>query len=172
MKKSLFMITFVIGLSISMMTGSALSTIPLLPVYSSPEQQSDDQQQEEPTDEEPTVEEPTDEEPVDEEPLDEEPVDEPEQPEPSLLPSTSVQQPELPDQGSNVSLSGYPYPHILPPTGLTENGEEENSTQTEQTVAERGGGNPLKGLNVIPQMGAKPLPPCTPGGPTPCLVKK
>jgi hypothetical protein len=30
----------------------------------------------------------------------------------------------------------------------------------------------LKGLNVIPQTGEKPLPPCTPGGPTPCLVKK
>ena len=149
MKKSL-MISFVIGLSISMMAGSALSTIPLSPVYSSPEQQSDDEQQEEPTDEEP--------------------VDEPE-PEPSLPPSTSVQ-PELPDQASNVSLSGYPYPHILPPTGLTENGDEENTTQTEQTVAERGGGNPLKGLNVIPQTGEKILPPCTPGGPTPCLVKK
>jgi hypothetical protein len=161
MKKSLFMISIVIGLSISMMTGSALSTIPLLPVYSSPEQQSDDEQQEEPTDEEPT----------DEEPTDEEPADEPE-PEPSLPPSTSAQQPELPDQASNVSLSGYPYPHILPPTGLTENGDEENTTQTEQTVAERGGGNPLKGLNVIPQTGEKPLPPCTPGGPTPCLVKK
>lgn len=155
MKKSLFTISFVIGLSISMMTGSALSTIPLLPVYSSPEQQSDDEQQEEPTDEEPA---------------NEEPVDEPE-PEPSLPPSTSVQ-PELPDQASNVSLSGYPYPHILPPTGLTENGDEENTTQTEQTVAERGGGNPLKGLNVIPSTGAPPLPPCTPGGPTPCLVKK
>ena len=156
MKKSLFTISFVIGLSISMMTGSALSTIPLLPVYSSPEQQSDDEQQEEPTDEEPA---------------NEEPVDEPEpEPEPSL-PSTSVQ-PELPDQASNVSLSGYPYPHILPPTGLTENGDEENTTQTEQTVAERGGGNPLKGLNVIPSTGAPPLPPCTPGGPTPCLVKK
>ena len=155
------MISFVIGLSISMMTGSALSTIPLIPVYSSPEQQSDDQQQEEPTDEEPK----------DQEPTDEEPVDEPE-PEPSLPPSTSAQQPELPDQASNVSLSGYPYPHIPPPTGLTENGDEENTTQTEQTVAERGGGNPLKGLNVIPQTGEKPLPPCTPGGPTPCLVKK
>jgi hypothetical protein len=152
MKKSLFMISFVIGLSISMMTGSALSTIPLLPVYSSLEQQSDDEQREEPTDEGP--------------------VDEPEpEPEPSLPPSTSVQ-PELPDQASNVSLSGYPYPHILPPTGLTENGDEENTTQTEQPVAERGGGNPLKGLNVIPQTGEKPLPPCTPGGPTPCLVKK
>lgn len=157
MKKSLFTISFVIGLSISMMTGSALSTIPLLPVYSSPEQQSDDEQQEEPTDEEPA---------------NEEPVDEPElEPEPSLPPSTSVQ-PELPDQASNVSLSGYPYPHILPPTGLTENIDEENTTQTEQTVAERGGGNPLKGLNVIPSTGAPPLPPCTPGGPTPCLVKK
>ena len=157
------MISFVIGLSISMMTGSALSTISLLPVYSSPEQQSDDEQQEEPTDEEPT----------DEEPTDEEPVDEPEaEPEPSLPPSTSVQQPELPDPASNVSLSGYPYPHILPPTGLTENGDEENTTQTEQTVAERGGGNPLKGLNIIPPTGDPPLPPCTPGGPTPCLVKK
>jgi len=165
------MISFVIGLSISMMTGSALSTMPLIPVYSSPEQQSDDLQQEEPTDEETKDQETKDQETKDQEPIDEEPVDEPE-PESSLPPSTSAQQPELPDQASNVSLSGYPYPHILPPTGLTESGDEENTTQTEQTVAERGGGNPLKGLNVIPQTGEKPLPPCTPGGPTPCLVKK
>jgi hypothetical protein len=156
------MISVVIGLSISMMTGSALSTIPLLPVYSSPEQQSDEQHEE-----------PMDEEPVDEKPTDEEPVDEPEpEPESSLPPSTSVQQSELPDQASNVSSSGDPYPHILPPADLTKNGDKENTTQTEQIVAERGGGNPLKGLNIVPQGEGKPLPPCTPGGPTPCLVKK
>jgi len=84
------MISFVIGLSISMMTGSALSTMPLIPVYSSPEQQSDDLQQEEPTDEETKDQETKDQEPKDQEPIDEEPVDEPE-PEPSLPPSTSAQ---------------------------------------------------------------------------------
>ena len=144
------MILTVVGLSGTLVLGNLFSMAMMQPLYSSPEEQSDDEQQEEPTDEEPT----------DEEPTDEEPVDEPE-PEPSLPPSTSAQQPELPDQASNVSLSGYPYPHILPPTGLTENGDEENTTQTEQTVEERGGGNPLKGLNVIPPTGAPPLPPCT-----------
>ena len=143
----------------SIVGSTVLTAAPLPLSYSSSTEETNDEEQ--PGEPGGDTEEPVDKEPV---------VDEPE-PEPSLPPSTSVQ-PELPDQASNVSLSGYPYPHILPPTGLTENGDEENTTQTEQTVAERGGGNPLKGLNVIPQTGEKPLPPCTPGGPTPCLVKK
>jgi hypothetical protein len=145
----------------SIVGSTVLTAAPLQLSYSSSTEETNDEEQ--PGELGGDTEEPVDKEPV---------VDEPEsEPEPSLPPSTSVQ-PELPDQASNVSLSGYPYPHILPPTGFTENGDEENTTQTEQTVAERGGGNPLKGLNVIPQTGEKPLPPCTPGGPTPCLVKK
>jgi hypothetical protein len=157
----MFCFKILLALMLVSIVGGVISTIPVQPLYSSPAQEtSDEGQQDEPT---------NGDQPVDDQPSDDNQVDEPE---PDLPPSTSVQEPKLPDQTSNATLSGYPYPHILPPIGLTENGDEENTTQTEQTVAEKGGGNPLKGLNVSPQTGAKPLPPCTPGGPTPCLVKK
>lgn len=52
-------------------------------------------------------------------------------------PSAPGPEPELPNQVSNVSSSGYPYPHILPPTALIGVGEEgeAQSTQQEQPPA-------------------------------------
>jgi len=103
----------------------------------------------------------------------------------SLSPPISAQEPvSTAAPESNVSLSEYPYLHILPPTALTETQTEQNNnnnTQTESTAEERGGGDPLKGLNI--QTGGKPLPPCPPTqergvtikdpfGSSPCIVKK